>query len=392
VAPFFFEAVKLNEREMQPTHRPELDGLRGVAIAMVILFHYGWDFFRPAPATIGSYLLVPLRLMWSGVDLFFVLSGFLIIGILIRERNSPHYFSAFYGRRACRILPIYSLMLMLFIAGIAMQSRALIDWPMLFGQTSHWPTYVIFVQNFAMAKFGISINFLSPSWSLAIEEQMYIFLPLLIFALRKNLRLLGWTMIGMIFIAVAYRHFVSLNAVDPADAAPLLILPWARMDAFAVGGLLALGLQTGWLINYRWSYLSLNAGFLIGLVGMVASLRNNRLGTFVYDFVALTYGSLLGVIVLNSARSWLHKLLVNQQFQWLGKISYGLYLLHIPVLGIFLVVAGLPHTDLVGAKPQWITLAALATSLVLATLSQRYFESTITNWGRRRWPYSSPSN
>jgi peptidoglycan/LPS O-acetylase OafA/YrhL len=86
---------------------PELDGVRGIAILMVLVWHYAVYEFQPEPGSIGAYALACLRLSWSGVDLFFVLSGFLIGGILIDNQQSNNYFKVFYVRRVCRIFPLY---------------------------------------------------------------------------------------------------------------------------------------------------------------------------------------------------------------------------------------------------------------------------------------------
>src|SRR6266446_4286628 len=90
---------------------PELDGLRGIAILLVIVWHYAVELFAREPGSTAAYGLAVLRLSWSGVDLFFVLSGFLIGGILIDNRGARNYFRVFYFRRVCRIVPLYYLCL-----------------------------------------------------------------------------------------------------------------------------------------------------------------------------------------------------------------------------------------------------------------------------------------
>ena len=99
------------EDSKELAHIPELDGMRGVAIAMVLMFHY---FYVPAILTPGGlawHVSAPLRLGWTGVDLFFVLSGFLIGGILLDARGSSSYFKPFYTRRFFRIVPLYALVI-----------------------------------------------------------------------------------------------------------------------------------------------------------------------------------------------------------------------------------------------------------------------------------------
>ena len=94
------------------TRIPELDGLRGIAIGMVLIWHFFAVPARFAPATLLAYTMIPLRLLWTGVDLFFVLSGFLIGGILLDARDSSNYFRVFYTRRFFRIVPAYALTLL----------------------------------------------------------------------------------------------------------------------------------------------------------------------------------------------------------------------------------------------------------------------------------------
>src|SRR5271157_2369587 len=105
------------ERAPTPSGRiPQLDGLRGVAIGLVVLYHYFSLHFTTLPGTLSWYLLYPARFGWSGVDLFFVLSGFLIGGILLDAKGSRNYFKVFYTRRFFRIVPLYIALLVLFPA------------------------------------------------------------------------------------------------------------------------------------------------------------------------------------------------------------------------------------------------------------------------------------
>ena len=149
----------------------ELDGLRAIAVLMVVSWHY-----IGLPAGGGSisgsgllyYLFRPGR---SGVDLFFVLSGFLITSILIERRGAANYFQVFYARRALRILPVYALMIFAFILGRKFAQR-----PDIFGTEFRLWSYLLFLQNVEMARFNsYGVDFLAATWSLAIEEQFYLF-------------------------------------------------------------------------------------------------------------------------------------------------------------------------------------------------------------------------
>jgi len=157
---------------------PELDGLRGVAILLVLIYHGISDVLPPSG--LPARLMAVGRLGWSGVDLFFVLSGFLIGGILLDVRPSPNYFKTFYLRRAYRILPIYGVSMVLFslrfirpggVASLGVFSQSPIP----------WLSYVTFTQNLWMAALGsFGVGALAATWSLAVEEQFYLTAPLIV--------------------------------------------------------------------------------------------------------------------------------------------------------------------------------------------------------------------
>ncbi|MCX7140573.1 MAG: acyltransferase [Proteobacteria bacterium] len=367
---------------------PELDGLRGLAILLVLGFHYGWGFFTPVPGSLFAYALVPIRLMWSGVDLFFILSGFLIVGILIRERDDERYFSVFFARRACRILPLYILTGLIFAAGVVTNGLGWIDMPRLFGDVQGWQWSALFLQNFFVPWQGtLQINFFSPTWSLAIEEQMYVILSLMVFALRQNDRAIAVALVGSAFAAIVLR--AAIERGYPAQAQIMAaLLPFTRMDAFAAGGLLAYAMHRGWLAYNRatgWAV----AAIAVGLTGMAVLAHDNLFGVQLFLPVILTYAALLALVVTERPGTFIMRLFRNQILRWLGAISYGLYLLHIPVLGGCMALAGMSEQALVSEKPNWITLIALAILFPLAYASHRYFETPVTRWGREKWKYHS---
>src|ERR1041385_6622511 len=149
---------------------PVLDGLRGMAILMVFLLHYESD-SRSHDGSFGPlYRFAQLfRMGWSGVDLFFVLSGFLIGGILLDARSSPHYFRAFYARRACRILPVYFVWLALYaLLGFAVLKWNLVQDSEIIRRPLPIGSYFLFLQNIVgMPDFAFAKYLASPTWSLA---------------------------------------------------------------------------------------------------------------------------------------------------------------------------------------------------------------------------------
>src|SRR5277367_5203875 len=131
---------------------PELDGIRGIAIAMVLAHHYFLLPIVAPPGTFWSYVQAAGRLAWSGVDLFFVLSGFLIGGILLDARDSSNYFAVFYTRRFFRIVPIYSLCLAgAYILSLLVDHGSAVKLAWMFHDRFSLVPYLFFLQNFWMA-------------------------------------------------------------------------------------------------------------------------------------------------------------------------------------------------------------------------------------------------
>jgi peptidoglycan/LPS O-acetylase OafA/YrhL len=378
-----------NVMESKTTRVLELDGLRGIAVLLVIFFHYapgmamGGPFFHPGAPL--AYVIAPIiRLGWSGVDLFFVLSGFLICNILISTRNAPNGLITFYARRAGRILPLYSILLLLFIVGIVLERTGIVHLPRLFGDVRQiWP-YLTFMQNNAYAFFGHEFNFLTPSWSLAIEEQFYFCFPLIVTLLTSRSRLLA-ALITMMAVSVLCRtlsFFLPLYA--PADWRWAFTL--CRLDAIAIGAIIAVALS-----DARWrKYLEQRRNWLLAAIPILAlgALAEAKwegiLGAFLYIWFALLYGAVLLLAVLGHP---ITAVLRSRFLKFFGDISYGLYLLHIPALGLVTGILWSSDADFLDVRPISCTLIGLALCVILAIASFHLFEQPILSAVHRRYTY-----
>jgi len=363
---------------------PELDGLRGCAILLVILCHYVGN---AQHAQLGAWphrFLSAFTAGWSGVDLFFVLSGFLIGGILLDVRMAPHYFRAFYMRRVYRILPIYYLWTLLFAALIAW---ALLIFPGRFpvgrNELFRVPVQLLFLQNIFIGMPSFTWNWFAVTWSLAVEEQFYLLAPPLIRFLteRKLAIALGAT------IAVApFLRFALFRYWAPGTYLAGFLMP-CRADALAWGILLAVGWRNAAFQDYVREHGALLRGVLIALaVGLCVLLwwfvhpLNAFTVTIGYTWLGAFYGCLL-LVVMSQKQGWLATVMRWKALGQLGTISYCVYVIH-------LAIDRLAHSLVFHTEPQiynlkgvGVTLLALVLTLALASLSWRYFEKPLIRRG-----------
>jgi peptidoglycan/LPS O-acetylase OafA/YrhL len=373
---------------------PELDGLRGLAILFVLIFHYGpgiglgGPLFQPGAPM--AYVLTPfIRLGWSGVDLFFVLSGFLICNVIISTRDVPSGLTTFYARRAARILPLYGMLLVIFIAGIAAQRGGLVHLPWLFGDVRQvWP-YWSFMQNNAYAIFGHEFNFFTPTWSLAIEEQFYLCFPIIVGLLPLRSRLLvaltAFIATSIVFRALAF--FLPLSS--PEDFRFSFTL--CRLDGLSIGATIAVLLR-----DARWRlYLEKRRGWfamaipVLALGALAEAKWQGVLGPLLYTWFSLLYGVILLVAVLGHP---LTTLLRARFLRFLGDISYGLYLLHLPVMGLITAVLWSSDLNYLEPRPIICTVLGVAASVLLALASFRLMEQPILRAVRHRYQYVQPAS
>ena len=361
---------------MRLSHIKELDGVRGLAIALVIVWHYigvpleGEGLFT-------NIIRGVTRLTYSGVDLFFVLSGFLIGRILMEAKGSTNYFKVFYAKRLFRIFPLYYLLLVGYLVFIA---TGLDEWvPWLFGEAlPFWP-YPLFLQNlFMVDHFGP--HFLGISWSLAVEEQFYLLLPLTIFLLPR--KYVPWIAIAGILAAPVVRYIL------PGQLG--FVVLFARMDSLLAGTLLAwMYLDDGvWakVKEYsKWLWLP-----LLGCIAAAAllSMRIISYGPLNPSMLALLYASIVA-IALARPDSGVATGLRARWLAYLGKVSYGVYIYHQVVAGVvFQAVLGTEPG--VGSIPELLTTSlCIAITMGVATVSFYWFEKPILRLGKR-FQYHKP--
>lgn len=361
-----------NPLKKNEIHISELDGLRGIAIIIVVFFHY-WT-MAIVPFGKASKLIIGFSsLFWSGVDLFFVLSGFLIGGILIRNRTSPNYFKTFYIRRFTRIFPIYFLSLALFFICSSipffMQIPDLINSPI-----PIWP-FGLFIQNFFIIPDNLTPAWLVPTWSLAIEEQFYLFIPLIVYFLPP--KKLPYFITALIIIAIGLKIHFGRGISD-----------FYTPDRYI--GLL-LGILIAFFFNHKtfWNWIIVNkriwslVTFLVFVCGawMIKLDKYNII--FVFVWLAIFYSLILITILSNKMNLFSRFCNQNWLKTW-GKYSYGIYIIHIPVFYILNFVlfneAKLVINDYFDLfKP----VVSVVISFGLAFLSYHLMEKKFLNFGKK---------
>jgi peptidoglycan/LPS O-acetylase OafA/YrhL len=295
-----------------PTYLPELDGLRGLAILCVVLYHCH-------SRLEGTWIYYASLWGWSGVIFFFVLSGFLITSILLGARDKPHYFHNFHARRVLRIWPVYLLLLVV----------CYLNAPWFIGPTvtdavkaAPWLAYIFFVQNLFHLALPPAI---APTWALAIEEQYYFFWAPLVRFLRRPW-MLGSVLTAALVCSPLLRH---LNLVWMRGLPTHTLI---KLDGIALGSLLALGIYTLAISRRTWFWIGLCAL----VVGMAAAATVSGGTSFLDSALAVGFaGAMLVAVASTGARNPISALLRRGPLAFYGRISYGLYMTHIAVFIYF---------------------------------------------------------
>lgn len=352
----------------------EIDGLRGIAILLVIIDHY-W----PQDGALAAVRFVAER-GWVGVHLFFVVSGFLITGILLDSKGSPNYYRNFFMRRFLRIFPAYyALFIGVFFVlphltrmpGYALFSSQLSE-----SGSPAW--YFLYVSNlrYPLVQSHPPLAMVAPLWSLAIEEQFYLTYPL--FVRRITTKQVGYAAIGLIVFAFVFR-LVTYLAFPDNSYIQRFSTP-ALMDVIAWGSLLAVALRLPETSISPRTFRRLRAAGLLALliaapIALLLPVESFLVRVVLFSIMAPGFASLvLWGVVQRGERST--AFMRFPPLTYLGKLCYGLYLLQFPVGSLTNTALRFWHLPKSYASPV-IALLRFALLLVVAQLSWRYFESPI---------------
>ena len=338
--PLAIRDVRDPARESKPAHIPALDGIRGAAVALVLLYHF--FIFRRIYATHDPFWLSPVARLfdlgssmgWVGVQLFFVLSGFLITGILEDARGRTGYFRVFYGRRALRILPLYYAVLIVHL--VVFPRISLPAWANIQYVSIHQGWYWLFATNSLFASAAGWPRLTAHFWTLAIEEQFYLVWPLLVWWLgrRSTMRLCQIILCG----GFALRCILLKDGVTPQT---LYLLTPTELDGLVVGAFLALALRekdyTTWVLKYG-RLVTGAAAVVIGAVFLMdhgLSFRDPIVSLLGFTGLAVLFGAITLAAAKDSSVTHSRFGFSNPVLTFLGRYSYAIYLLHMPIIQLW---------------------------------------------------------
>lgn len=340
-------------------HIAPLDGIRGIAALLIMVFHFIGHHHEPSVvrtlAVIGQ----------TGVDLFFVLSGFLITRILLLSKESPNYFRSFYARRALRIFPLYYAFTALFFFVFPIFSGTQI--PPFSQQVYTW----FYLQNVANTFPHLVSAGPGHFWSLAVEEHFYLIWPLAVFLLPRRL----------------FRYFIGLTLLIPIILRIVFLrydvgvfyFTFTRMDSIAFGALLAdLITSDKWAYNKAKFFGPLAVALAIALLPAFALLsgsHNDTLQVVKLSLIPCFYFAALGFFIADQTGQRLSSVFTIWPLRRTGRISYGLYVFH-PSCFEF-VQKRFPTSFLADF------LCSFGATFLVAYLSFRFFESPINQLKRR---------
>ncbi len=338
---------------------PALDGLRGVAILLVVTFHY-----------LGQTPLFSFG--WCGVDLFFVISGYLITQRLIANSQQSNRYTLFYRNRMLRIVPLYFLVLITFFAIVFLFKPP--DGFVFYRQ--YWPYFFTFLQNWIFIFKGYPAELhLRHLWSIAVEEQFYLIWPFVVYALsyRFNIIPITWT---LLIVTILVRIVMALILPEDYD---YYSNTFFRADAFLVGALLYLMLQRDKVPAGFKAILYISPAVVVAHIIIYQSARHNAPYWRFAGFTALAFSFALLVYyaITSTKMPALSRFLTFKPLLLTGKLSYGLYIFHWPMLLLINDrLYGLYHRFTIGESfaRGLSLLSTFCLSFCLSYISYQYYE------------------
>jgi len=345
----------------------ELDGLRGIAVLLVMAIHL---FKRAAYFTehpVLKRLTYITSVGWIGVDIFFTLSGFLITSILLKAKNEEHYFKNFYIRRILRIFPLYYAAIVLVLLFVPKLEP---EFTQNLGRIL--PLMLLYQQNWAPLINGFHITkYLSITWSLAIEEQFYFIWPFIVYKLnREQLMKVG---VRYIAFSLILRVLGTIFWPDLGQASAFFYYStFARFEEMLFGGLLAVFLTYDGAQQkvYRFSMTvfiaSLSVFTALCLLSLPGLPQPSSIPLMIggYTSIALFSVGLIGVFITHPPQNILRRFFQNPILTFFGKYSYSMYLFHMIPASILLDIYW--HSGMRGWKPYilYIVTTYLVTILI----------------------------
>jgi peptidoglycan/LPS O-acetylase OafA/YrhL len=357
----------------------ELDGLRALAILLVVAWHYIGIAGGPESGLWRVFIFGR-----TGVDLFFVLSGYLITRILLANTESPSYFSTFYGRRGFRILPIYFVMLAIYLIGRQLGGSA----PILFGGPLPWWSYVIGLQNVWMAiEQSYGAAWLAGTWSLAIEEQFYLIFPLVVNYVSS--RSLARFLIALLLLCPVGR----LIAYGLGDELGYYVLMPLRADILAIGALIAWLEFSGCIsahVRRIFQILFWSSVCLFPVFAWVIENSTFNMAVWGHSYLVALYGSTVFMVLDRKGAPQL-AFLRSRAAAFLARISYALYLTHGYVL-ILVFLAAKSSATVATWQGAALTILAFAISIAICVASYRFIEGPLIRMAHRKFNFGKPQN
>lgn len=377
-----------------------IDGLRGIAVLLVMQYHF-WGlpfglFNREPTLAIDRHVADVVQVGWAGVDLFFVLSGFLITGILLDVKGRGGYFRTFYARRGLRIIPPYYAFLIfaMFIIPLVPawdDGLAVVAEPERLRDAQIW--FWAFALNIYVGFDAFSGDYpfvYSHFWTLAVEEQFYLVWPFVVLAVRRAD--LAWACLVAVVGAFLFRIALTEGAWDSIFTKNAISLMPAKMDALALGAFVAVAVREGYLARlatYAPFAIGAAAVALIALYARNSGLHQPDIETIQFGYIAfgMLFASIVVLALTARAGSPFHAVLTTPVLLSVGKYSYMMYIVHTLVgweLSRQVAVNDWWRTVAESQIPFNIIFSAVATAIcyAIAWVSWRVFEGPVLSLKR----------
>jgi peptidoglycan/LPS O-acetylase OafA/YrhL len=361
------------------TRIPELDGVRGLAVLLVLIVHI--IPYNPVLVDLPFPELIHAlsHMGWIGVDVFFVLSGFLITSILLQTRDGDGYYRNFYARRALRIFPLYYLTItIVFIVVIIFspdqKNEVLYNLPWYYLYVSNWGFSFLYLED----PFAIGL-----AWSLAIEEQFYLVWPLIVYRLnsRKLVLLSLILIISSLFVRIVLPQLYISPTIDYGEL--FYHATFTRLDSLILGALIAMMYQLEFwkkllgILATPTFIISLFAIYYLVSINPISPLWDNPpMYIYGFTFIALAAGGLIVMLTTYPEESLLRKLFRIRLLSFFGKYSYAIYLFHrIPILFLDRYF----NENAILGYQGWLlfNVLALLIPVIMAVISWEVFENPI---------------